>query len=305
MSSEDLSRPQRGGGGDAAAAASAASPLAARPPVRVIVAGCGAARRQGLTEGFRRQAPPGSSIVFVHSDPAGLEAAGGAEALLAAGVAEADALVLASCSEPSGAFGAATQAADAVLMCELLSLQELLERCRPPPASDAGGAPDAATAPPGGPGGGGGGGGSGGGRRQLHVVCLVGSYGMRRTAKAFLRSMLRRAFSFELLIGDELVSAALVQIATHPHNGDVFERLLLHRRGGTQLAMVPAAAYGFGRGGGWATFGLVAEEVMQSGRALALGYRRADGRMLLAPAPDDLVRWSEGDELVVMADTEG
>jgi hypothetical protein len=95
------------------------------------------------------------------------------------------------------------------------------------------------------------------------------------------------------------------QIATHPHNGDVFERLLLHRRGGTQLAMVPAAAYGFGRGGGWATFGLVAEEVMQSGRALALGYRRADGRMLLAPAPDDLVRWSEGDELVVMADTEG
>ncbi|KAI8468394.1 MAG: hypothetical protein J3K34DRAFT_522950 [Monoraphidium minutum] len=290
--SEDLlCRHRASGDGGGAAAAGAAGDGArapprggARPPVRVIVAGCGAAQRKGLAEGFRRQAPPGSSVVFVHSDagcgadlseewgpapppPRAPPAPGGgpppplpppavavrelyaprptaAAALLAAGAGAADALVLASRGGPAGGFGAAAQAADAQLL-----------------------------------------------------------YGMRRTAKAFLHAMLRRAFSFELLIGDELMSAALVQIATHPHNRQVFERLLLARRGGPQLAMAPAAAYGFGRGAS-AAFGDVAEAVLRA-RGLALGYRRADGRMLLAPAPGDAVDWGDGDELVVMVDQDG
>lgn len=90
------------------------------------------------------------------------------------------------------------------------------------------------------------------------------------------------------------------QIATHPHNAQVFERLLLRRRGGTQLTMAHAAAYAPARAGP-ASFGAVAEEALRS-RALAVGYRRYDGRLLLAPSPDDVVDWCEGDELVVIVD---
>lgn len=96
------------------------------------------------------------------------------------------------------------------------------------------------------------------------------------------------------------------QIATHPNNSMVFERLLQHRRGGTQLTMVPATVYPSvrrARGDSPLAFGALAEEVMRC-RALAIGYRRADGRMLLAPAADEEVEWGEGDELVVLADVE-
>lgn len=90
------------------------------------------------------------------------------------------------------------------------------------------------------------------------------------------------------------------QIATHRHNAAVFERLLLQRRGGTRLSMVPAAAHGAAPGAA-AQFGAVAEAALHA-RALAVGYRHADGRMLLAPPPGDLVIWGEGDELVVILD---
>jgi hypothetical protein len=380
------------------------------PSIRVIVAGCGPARRKGLLEGFQEHAPAGSTVTFVHSDgssaaPAsapGSSSAGGcgscgapngfgrlhsasteegatggtaagegdgsasdglrvsevvapspisSEALIAAGLPEADALVISSCGG-GAAPGGGAQAADALLMCELLAVQEALEACggrqqhglqqqqhssqqqqnesqqqqqqrkgeaeeeqegqqgRTPFGGvrgfDDGGDRQVSTAA--------------GVRRQLHVVCLVRSYGMRRTAQAFLRSLSRRAFSFELLIADELVAAALVQIATHPHNSLVFDRLLLNRRGGTRLTMIPATAYGFGlgssadaggasgggssgSGGGIAaaTFGTVAEAVLKH-RVLAVGYRRADGRLLLAPSPDEVVDWVTGDELVALVD---
>jgi len=422
------------GGIDSGEAAEGVVQRAADIPIRVIVAGCTAARRQGLLDGFKQHAPAGSSVVFVHSDggggnsiadrqqqaagaerpqpqppspaPAGGSSGGGsslddagaadclhpepvtvhdmhalrpvsADALVAAGLADADALVLAACGDCS-APGAATQGADAQLLCELLAIQEALESCRGGiRAATAGGArgldgSDWGTgvrsgAPGEGSRGsfaGGGRGSSGGVRRELHVVCLVRSYGMRRTAQAFLRSMLtRRLFSFELLIADELVAAALVQvgvalvrvaqwglgvsvqrsggvwvddhyqlltpvystptlcfritnqtkpsplpsppafpqIATHPHNSQVFDRLLLQHRGSTQLTMQPASQYGFG-GGTAAAFGAVAEAAMRASRVVALGYRKADGRMLLAPAAADVVEWDEGDELVVIAD---
>jgi hypothetical protein len=64
--------------------------------------------------------------------------------------------------------------------------------------------------------------------------------------------------------------------------------------------MVPAAAHGAAPGAA-AQFGAVAEAALHA-RALAVGYRHADGRMLLAPPPGDLVIWGEGDELVVILD---
>jgi hypothetical protein len=89
---------------------------------------------------------------------------------------------------------------------------------------------------------------------------------------------------------------------THPSNQLVLDRLLLRggRAGGPRLAMVPAAAYGFAAGVSVA-FGVAAEALLRA-RVLALGYRRGDGRMLLAPAAGDIVDWGEGDEFVVIAD---
>jgi hypothetical protein len=89
-------------------------------------------------------------------------------------------------------------------------------------------------------------------------------------------------------------------MAMHPSNRLVFERLLLHGSGGggAHVSMAPAATFGFGHGVSVA-FGVVAEALLRA-RVLALGYRRADGRMLLAPAPGDAVEWGEGDELVAI-----
>lgn len=91
------------------------------------------------------------------------------------------------------------------------------------------------------------------------------------------------------------------QVATHPLNSAVFERLLERRlRGAPQLAMAPAAAFG-AAGGSGLSFGAAAEAAMCAG-VLPIGYRRHDGRMLLAPAHDEAVGWADGDELVVVAD---
>lgn len=81
--------------------------------------------------------------------------------------------------------------------------------------------------------------------------------------------------------------------------------------------MVPASAYGLpaadasgsaaaaaarASSGGGATFGVLAEAVLRAG-ALAIGYRRADGRMLLAPDPDECIDdWGQGEELVCILD---
>jgi hypothetical protein len=221
-------------------------------PIRVIVAGGGPARRRGLLAGLRQHSPHGSTVVFVHCGgggggddvsgepgrtvhPAAGSAPGGGDAppgggaaglsvqelaaprptspaaLLAAGLQDADALVLASCGDALPP-GQAAQAADAALLCDLLAVQEALE-ARPWRRSEGGsavgaGAAGAARAHTTS---------SGGGARpprgQLHVVCLVRSYGLRRTAQAFLQALApRRAFSFELLIADELAAAALVQV---------------------------------------------------------------------------------------------
>ena len=67
--------------------------------------------------------------------------------------------------------------------------------------------------------------------------------------------------------------------------------------------IIPAEALGFSPGS-TTSFREVSEAARSQGHS-ALGYRRSNGRLLLAPMQDEVWLFGEGDRVVLLADTEG
>lgn len=184
--------------------------LSAAGPVSIIVAGWPDEELPDLWEGLQEFAPSGSMVTFITQCPSSPHATASVsgqagvgdigmlglpetpssgrchctcrtavnpwapDALIAAGIHQADALII-------GTDTCLTAGeADCSVVSSLLGVQQALKAVAP--------------------------------QHRLHVAAKMQSYGMRRTTQAFLSSMLQRAFSFELLIADEYVSAVLTQV---------------------------------------------------------------------------------------------
>jgi hypothetical protein len=105
---------------------------------------------------------------------------GSVQALLAAGISQADAVVV------GGSLARSPSEADAMVVATLLAIEQALlteQQAAQGSLSQA-----------------------------LHVVAVLSSYTMRRSLQQFLAGMLMRHFSYEILVLDEYAGAMLVQV---------------------------------------------------------------------------------------------
>lgn len=102
------------------------------------------------------------------------------QALVAAGISQADAVVIGGC------LAGSPSEADAMVVATLLAIEQAILTEQ-----------QAAQ---------------GGLSRALHVVAVLSSYTMRRSLQQFLAGMLMRHFSYEILVLDEYAGAMLVQV---------------------------------------------------------------------------------------------
>lgn len=106
-----------------------------------------------------------------------------------------------------------------------------------------------------------------------------------------------QALGAEVVVGAEAVGRQLVAVAEQNTLAAVFEEL--HNSTGCEIYLKPLSRYlPDGAGGSFADLTLAA----QRRRETALGLRRADGRIELAPAKDAAVRADAGDQAIVLAD---
>eukprot|EP00775_Hariotina_reticulata_P004547 gene4547-4799_t len=139
------------------------------------------------------------------------------QALVAAGISQADAVVIGGC------LTASPSEADAMVVATLLAIEQAL--LTEQHAAQGGLSP------------------------ALHVVAVLSSYTMRRSLQHFLAGMLMRHFSYEILVLDEYAGAMLVQVAQDPTSAMALDQLLVHPHGpGSGLCIWPASYLGFSCG---------------------------------------------------------
>lgn len=130
------------------------------------------------------------------------------QALLSAGIADADAVILGSqlCDKPA----AAAAEADAMVTAAMLAIQQALQQS----ASSRSGTDTTAAA-------------AGAGQQtgaaapsRLHVVAVVTSYSVRRALQSFLSSVLLScSFSYEVMVLDEFAAGMLVSVSCWSASG--------------------------------------------------------------------------------------
>jgi hypothetical protein len=97
-----------------------------------------------------------------------------------------------------------------------------------------------------------------------------------------------------------VIATVVVQVAQDPTSAMALDQLLVHPHGpGSGLCIWPASYLGFACGCP-TSFCSVRKAARRKG-SCAVGYRRADGRMLLVPPGDHSLTFEQGDQVVVIA----
>jgi hypothetical protein len=208
----------------------------------------------------------GGTVEVVHAG-----GPGSCVALLQAGIADADAVIIigGSMAPAAGAAPSASSDADALVAAALLAVQQAVTAS----------CSQAATT-------------------RLHVVAVLSSWSVRRSLQAYLSTSLGCSFSFELLVLEELAAGMLVLVAQDAANAQVMAQLLA-LPAASNLAMCSLQQLGVVVAGGTASLSDVQAAARQR-RCTVLGFRRADGRMQLVPPGPQVVRLSPQDRVVVL-----
>lgn len=135
-------------------------------------------------------------------------------------------------------------------------------------------------------------------QREIHVIAKAHHSNTKRVVKKFWKGLKTTWCTFEIVIPTQVTSAVLTNVLEYPQIMDLVQELMV-LGDGNELYILDLRALGFHEGEEVA-FG----ELVEAGRLLqmtCIGYLR-QLRPILALCVNDLIKFEQGDRLVVVGD---